>query len=92
MSRAKDDLMDSLHLITAKTLQDIIQNGVEIVTPAGEVVRQPAPAAYIAAAIKFLKDNGITADSSSPRMRDLNGSLGDIPAFDDDEEDRPHLN
>lgn len=91
MSRAKDDLMDTLHLITAEKLTDIIRNGVAVVDKDGEVVNIPAPAAYISAAIKFLKDNGITADASSERFKDLNNGFGDVPAFDEDEDfDRTH--
>jgi hypothetical protein len=89
MSRAKDDLMDQLHLITAQQLADIIRNGVEVLDKEGNAVRMPAPAAYIAAAIKFLKDNGITAEPDSDRMRGAAGALADLPTFDEDEEDRP---
>lgn len=93
MSRAKDDLMDQLHLITAETLADIIRNGVEVLDKEGNVVRQPAPAAYIAAAIKFLKDNGVTAEPDSDRLRGTAGAVADLPVFDeDDHEDRPILN
>lgn len=93
MSRAKDDLMDQLHLITAETLADIIRNGVEVLDKEGNVVRQPAPAAYIAAAIKFLKDNGITAEPDSDRLRNAAGAVADLPTFDeDDHEDRPTYN
>lgn len=90
MSRAKDDLMDSLHMITAETLTDIIKNGVKGIDKEGNEVLMPAPAAYIAAAIKFLKDNGITAEPDSDRLKGAAGALKDIPVFDDDyEDDRP---
>lgn len=93
MARAKDDLMDTLHLITAETLADIIRHGVTVVDKEGNQVKQPAPAAYIAAAIKFLKDNGVTAEPDSARMRDAAGALSELPDFDDvDEAERPYTN
>lgn len=90
MSRAKDDLMDTLHLITAETLADIIKNGVQVLDNEGKAVKQPAPAAYIAAAIKFLKDNGITAEPDSQRLTNAKNAVSALPQFDeDDQEDRP---
>ena len=94
MSSTLDNLLDQLHLITAETLTDIIRNGVDVFDKEGNSVgKAPAPAAYIAAAIKFLKDNDITADKGSARFNPLKDAVSNIPVFDDDEEfDRPHLN
>lgn len=86
MSRATDHMMDQLHLITAKKLADIIENGMEIPNKEGEgTIRVPAPAAYIAAAIKFLKDNGITSEPDADRFKNLRKSVEEIPVFDEDE-------
>lgn len=93
MSKATDDMMDTLHLLTAEKLADILRNGMETVNGAGDVVRVTAPAAYIAAAIKFLKDNNITANADSPRTGDLNNALSGLPSFDEDDHDeRPVMN
>jgi hypothetical protein len=88
MSKATSDLMDALHGITAETLADIIKNGVQVLDKEGNVVNMPAPAAYIAAAIKFLKDNDITAETSSKRLTDVTDAISGLPDF--DEEDLPH--
>lgn len=94
MSRAKDDLMDMLHRATAQQLADIIMKGIvvtdkegqAILDDDGEPMRNPAPAAYIAAAIKFLKDNDITATGADGRFEALNNALDDVPDFDADSE------
>lgn len=91
MSKATDDLMDSLHRLTAETLADIIKNGVETTNKDGEVIRVTAPAAYLAAAIKFLKDNDITADAGSDRFDPLKGTISNVPVFDDDDFSTEHL-
>lgn len=58
---ATEDTLGLLHEMTAQALMDVIKNGVPIVNKeTGEVEGYaPAPAPYIAAAIKFLKDNDI---------------------------------
>lgn len=92
MSRATDKLLDSLHQVTAQQLADTIRNGVIVTDKEGNAVigmdgqplRNPAPAAYIAAAIKFLKDNDITADPGAGRFDPLKNAIGDIPDFDED--------
>ncbi len=86
MARAKEDLMDLLHATTAEQLSTILKDGIIMVDKDGVQVRIPAPASYIAAAIKFLKDNNITAEPGSPRFGDLKNAIGEIPVFDDDDE------
>lgn len=91
--KATTDLMDMLHALTAEKLADIIQNGVPVYDREGnETGTIPAPASYIAAAIKFLKDNDITADPSSKRFDPVKDALDGIPDLDDLEEDygRPY--
>lgn len=93
-SKATSDMMDMLHYLTAEQLADIIQNGIPVFNKetGEEVSREPAPASYIAAAIKFLKDNDITADSSSGRFNPLQDALDGLPELDDTEDDfgRPY--
>ena len=57
--KAAMDLMDQLHALTAESLSKIIAEGLPVINKeTGEVVGyEPAPASYISAAIKFLKDN-----------------------------------
>lgn len=83
MSRATDALMDTLHQMTAETLTKIIKEGVTVLDKEGNQVQMPAPAAYIAAAIKFLKDNDITADAAAGRTKPLADAVSNIPTFDD---------
>lgn len=84
-SKATNELLDMLHQITAQELADVIKNGVPIVNKeTGEIEgRSPAPASYIAAAIKFLKDNDITADPRADRFNPLTNAMVDLPDLDD---------
>lgn len=86
--KATSDLMDQLHALTATTLADIIQNGIPVISKetGEEVGREPAPASYIANAIKFLKDNDITADPGAGRFDPLEDALKDLPTLDDGED------
>lgn len=91
--KATTDLMDMLHALTAQKLADIIENGVPVYDREGnETGTIPAPASYIAAAIKFLKDNDITSDPGAGRFDPLQDALKGLPTLDDGEEDygRPY--
>lgn len=64
MARADSEILDLLHNLTAERLVDYLQNGYptgEIDEETGVEVRGPVPAAVLAQATKFLKDNGIEA-------------------------------
>lgn len=92
-SKATTDMMDMLHRLTAQQLADIIQNGIPIYSKetGEEIAREPAPASYIAAAIKFLKDNDITADPESGRFDPVKDALHGVPDLEDiDEGDFGH--
>ena len=82
---ALEEALGALHTLTAETLTNIIKNGVPIVNKeTGKIEgHSPAPAPYIAAAIKFLKDNDITAlpADNSP----LNDLVNQMPDFDTEE-------
>jgi hypothetical protein len=86
------DLMDTLHALTAEKLSDIIQNGLPVFNKetGEEVAREPAPASYIAAAIKFLKDNDITADPGAGRFDPLKDALEGLPTLDDGDDEFGH--
>lgn len=83
------DMMDKLHLLTAQQLADTIERGIPVFNKetGEEVGREPAPASYIAAAIKFLKDNDITADPGSDRFDPLEEALDGLPTLEDDGDD-----
>lgn len=81
--------LEELHNLTAIELTKIITEGVPIVNrETGEIEgRAPASAAYFATAIKFLKDNDITAElvSGSP----MEGLVSALPTFEDEEGEIP---
>lgn len=66
MSKAHEDLLSTLHNAVAEQLLERIRSG-------------EAKPADFTAAIKFLADNGITADiNTSPSTADLAGALKDL--------------
>lgn len=81
--------LEQLHELTARQLTQIITEGVPIVSKeTGEIVgTAPASAAYFATAIRFLKDNDITAEltEGSP----LEGLVSSLPTFEEDEGELP---
>lgn len=92
MSRASTELLEVLHNLTAKKLIDVLENGIPILNVEGEVIgREPASAAWLAQATKFLKDNGIEAlpTEGSP----LGELAKKLPTFSDEdsEMDMPTL-
>lgn len=60
---ATDEDLGGLHKAVAEGLTHIIQEGVvlRVDEESGEVIKAPAPPAYFAASIAFLKNNNITA-------------------------------
>lgn len=72
MSRATEDAMDELHRLTCEQLTAKIRSG-------------EATAGDYSAAIKLLKDNGITTLSSAPRMGGLADAAAKFPFADDEE-------
>jgi hypothetical protein len=80
MSKASTDDMNALHGLVARQLRDILENGVEVVVD-GEIQRIPAPAAFMAQAIKFLKDNNISSAAGEADMNELQKTLADLGAI-----------
>lgn len=83
---ATEEALGALHELTARTLAQIIKEGVPIVNrETGEIEGYaPAPAPYIAAAIKFLKDNQIEAlAAKGSALRDLSDALPDFSGEED---------
>lgn len=83
MSSKLDDLLDELHALTAEELVDILRNGA-VHPETGERVK--ASPQYFSAAIRFLKDNDITADKESGRLDAVEDAVSGIPDFDEDED------
>lgn len=80
------DALSELHNTIARSLQDVIENGEPIFSEDGETIiaRKPASAAYISAAIKFLKDNDVTADLAPDSP--LSGLLATLPVWAEEHE------
>ena len=87
-SKSLRDLMDELHKLTTEELISVLREGIPLLDKeTGEVTgKMPAPASYMAAAIKLLKDNDITVSSRPGDPLDrLKGALSSVPIFDEDE-------
>lgn len=83
-NKASEALLGTLHGATAAFLIDVIENGIPVYEENEEgerieIRREPCTAAYLAQAIKLLKDNNITADSGTNRhLQDLMETLPDF--------------
>lgn len=86
MSRATEEALGGLHDLVAEGLADTLRNGVDKVLADGTVVKEKASPAYYAAAIKFLKDNGIDAPRKNPGLQQLAAALTGpaLPVFSDE--------
>ena len=76
MSKASNDQLSVLHGVVATVLKSALEQ--EYFDQQGNSV--PPPAAFIANAIKFLKDNGI--DAVAPPGSPLH-AMRDLPVFDE---------
>lgn len=93
MSRASEDLLDLIHLLTATGLKDELERAAtaaaqpKTIEVEGEVRPNPAYAPInpqlIDKALKFLKDNGVDAPASSPRVDNLAHQLKDLDLDDE---------
>lgn len=68
-SAASEEQLGNLHAVVAQALTTVIAEGQPIVDKEGNVIKVPASAAHIGAAIAFLKNNNITA--SPTKNKDL---------------------
>jgi hypothetical protein len=81
MSKATEDLMDSLHGLHALTLLDVLKkykNG--DIKDENDKPMSPPPA-FLAQVAKFLKDNGIDRPAATNDTLDV--LAGELPNFDD---------
>lgn len=80
MSEATKKL-DVMHGLVIDLFTDILKNGEEVVTDAGEVIKVKPKAATLSVIRQFLKDNKVEADPKNPAVRNL---CDDLPDFDED--------
>lgn len=76
MSRASSDLMDMLHGLVADGLKQEIERAMTAVDEDGQPI--PINPQLLDKAMKFLKDNGIDAPKSSPKVDALAAQLADL--------------
>lgn len=76
MAKATEGALEELHAAVAKLLKEQLEATATVETEAGEVVEMSmATPAMVAQAIKFLKDNNITA---TPEIGDDLDDLADL--------------
>ncbi len=73
--RVTEDKLNELYNAVAESLTDTIKNGATEMAPDGSAVRVKASAAYITAAIKFLKDNRIESPGTNPALKKLQEAM-----------------
>lgn len=85
MTKAPMSALELLHNLTAAELTKVLTEGIPIVNKeTGEIEgHAPASAAYFATAIKFLKDNDITAELTADSP--MAGLIAALPTFDDED-------
>lgn len=84
MSRAGSDLMDLLHGLVATSLSDELKRAAErAALPKTHEDYAPLNPQLIDKALKFLKDNGIDAPKSNPKVDALAGVLTDLDLDDE---------
>ena len=76
MSRATSDLLDSLHGLVAGALKDELVRAMSAKDEDGNPV--PINPQLIDKALKFLKDNAITAPLGNKPVSDLSAALADL--------------
>lgn len=84
MSRANADLMDMIHGLVASTLKDELVRAAAAIDENGDPV--PINPQLLDKALKFLKDNSITAPVGNKKVDDLAHTLGALDL--DDEAER----
>lgn len=85
------DGLERLRALVLERLIELLEHGVPVQKPdaksgrIAELGRAPAPPAYLSAAIRFLKDNGVVA--ATENAEDLGALLEDLPHFEENEDD-----
>ena len=76
MSRASSDLLDLIHGLVASSLKDELERAASAVDEQGNPL--PINPQLIDKALKFLKDNQITAPASNKPLNNLAETLGNL--------------
>lgn len=76
MSRATSDLLDMIHGLVAEGLRDELVRAANAKDEAGNAI--PINPQLIDKALKFLKDNSITAPLGNKPVSDLAAQLGEL--------------
>lgn len=88
MTRASDALLDAIHGLVADGLRQEIERAMKAKDENGNPV--PINPQLLDKAMKFLKDNGVDAPASSPKVDSLALQLADLDLEDVVAENRPH--
>jgi len=81
--RASEKKLDELHAVVALLLSNELNRAcIRAEENPGDPSKAISPQ-LIAQAIKFLKDNGVAATASSPRLDDLTAKLADLDLDDE---------
>lgn len=83
MSRATSDALDAIHGLVAGALADELKAAMELANHNDPELRQPINPQLLDKAMKFLKDNAITAPANNKPLADLASQLGDLDLDDE---------
>lgn len=83
MSRATSDALDAIHGLVAGALADELKAAMELANHEDPELRQAINPQLLDKAMKFLKDNAITAPANNKPMSDLASQLGDLDLDDE---------
>jgi len=78
VSRATSDLLDMLHGLVAQGLREELERAIELANHEQPDQRQPINPQLIDKALKFLKDNSITAPLGNKPVSNLAATLADL--------------
>ncbi|WP_313011166.1 hypothetical protein [Brevundimonas sp.] len=81
--RASDKALDQLHAAVAMLLSNELDRATWRAEADPSDPSKAISPQLIAQAIKFLKDNGVAASASSPRLDDLTAKLADLDLDDE---------
>lgn len=83
MSRATSDALDAIHGLVAGALADELKAAMELANHPDPELRQAINPQLLDKAMKFLKDNAITAPANNKPLSDLASQLGDLDLDDE---------
>ena len=81
--RASEKALDQLHAVVAMLLSNELDRAMNRAEENPDDPGKAISPQLIAQAIKFLKDNGVAASATSPRLDDLTAKLADLDLDDE---------